>query len=108
MFLNNNLMCLYFPGKMKDPFPPARIAAINGLAATQQFYTILETSGKIVPILCPLLSDPEKPVREQAFKVVEGFMDKLKQVSEQPELKEEMEREVMSTNTQVLTQTAAR
>ena len=35
-------------------------------------------------------------------------MDKLKQVSEQPELKEEMETEVMSTNTQALTQTAAR
>ena len=35
-------------------------------------------------------------------------MDKLKQVSEQPELKEEMETEVMSTNTQALTQTASR
>ena len=56
-------------GKMKDPFPPARIAAINSLAATQQYYTILETSGKVLPMLCPLLSDPEKPVREQAFKV---------------------------------------
>ena len=39
------------------------------LAATQEFYTIAETSGRVVPILCPLMSDPEKPVREQAFKV---------------------------------------
>ena len=59
----------YILGRLKDPFPPARIAAINALAATQQFYTLAETSGRVVPILCPLMSDPEKPVREQAFKV---------------------------------------
>ena len=59
----------FFLGRLKDPFPPARIAAINALAATQQFYTLAETSGRVVPILCPLMSDPEKPVREQAFKV---------------------------------------
>ena len=34
-------------------------------------------------------------------------MDKLEQVSENPELKEEMEREVTSTNSQVLTQAAS-
>ena len=60
---------IFFSGKTKDPFPPARIAAINALAATQQYYTIADTSGKVLPMLCPLLSDPEKPVREQAFKV---------------------------------------
>jgi hypothetical protein len=30
----------FFAAKLKDPFPPARIAAINALAATQQYYTI--------------------------------------------------------------------
>ena len=64
------LSSVLLTGKTKDPFPPARIAAINSLAATQQYYTILETSGKVIPMLCPLLSDPEKPVREQAFKVI--------------------------------------
>ena len=59
----------FFQGRLKDPFPPARISAINALAATQEFYTVAETSGRVVPILCPLMSDPEKPVREQAFKV---------------------------------------
>ena len=59
-----------FGGKLKDPFPPARSAAINALAATQQFYTIAETSTRVVAMLCPLMSDPEKPVREQAFKVI--------------------------------------
>lgn len=56
--------------KMRDPFPPARIAAINALAATQQFYTIAETSTRILPALCHALVDPELPVRKQAFKVI--------------------------------------
>jgi len=86
-----------FSGKLKDPFPPARIAAINAFAATQQFYTLQDTSNKIVPMICTLLTDPEKPVREQAFKVAKGFIQKLEQVSEDPSLKEEMEAEVNST-----------
>ena len=53
------------------------------------------------------MADPEKPVREQAFKVIKGFVEKLEQVSENPDLKEEMEREVTSTNSQVLTQAAS-
>jgi hypothetical protein len=59
---------------LKDPFPPARIAAINALAATQQYYTIQETSSRILPMLCTAMTDPEKPVREQAFKVREPFL----------------------------------
>lgn len=80
-----------FGGKLKDPFPPARIAAINALAATQQYYTLQETSSRVVPMLCSLMTDPEKPVRDQVFKVARGFIQKLEQVSEDPDLKEEME-----------------
>lgn len=85
-------------GKLRDPFPPARIAAINAFAATQQFYTIQETSSKILPALCHTLTDPEEPVRAQGFKVTQGFIAKLEQVSKKPELKEEMEAEVLSTS----------
>ena len=35
-----------FTGKLRDPFPPARIAAVNALAATQQFFTIAETANR--------------------------------------------------------------
>ena len=55
--------------KLKDPFPPARIAGINAFAATQQYYSLAETSARVLPMLCSLMVDPEKPVREQAFKV---------------------------------------
>ena len=45
-------------------------------------------------MICTLLTDTEKPVRDQAFKVSKGFIQKLEQVSEDPSLKEEMEAEV--------------
>ena len=41
------------------------------------------------------------------FQVIKGFIEKLEQVSENPNLKEEMEREVTSTNSQVLNQAAS-
>jgi len=87
-----------FSRSLKDPFPPSRIAAMNAIAATQQYYTVQETAGRVLPVLCPATADPEKPVREQAFKVVRGFLGKMEKVSEDPSLKEEMEKEVGSTN----------
>jgi len=87
-----------FSRSLKDPFPPSRIAAMNAIAATQQYYTIQETVGRVLPLLCPATGDPEKTVRDQAFKVVRGFLSKIEKVSEDPNMKEEMEKEVGSNN----------
>ena len=74
-------------GKLRDPFPPCRIASINALAATQSFYTLAETGTKVLPAICTTLTDPEEPVRKQGFKVARGFIDKLQQVgSKLPQL----------------------
>ena len=54
-----------FSRALKDPFPPSRIAAINAIAATQQFYTVAETGSRVVVVLAPAVVDPEKPVRDQ-------------------------------------------
>ena len=54
-----------FSRALKDPFPPSRIAAINAIAATQQFYTVAETGSRVVVVLAPATVDPEKPVRDQ-------------------------------------------
>lgn len=91
-----------FSRALKDPFPPSRIAAINAIAATQQFYTVGETGSRVVVVLAPALVDPEKPVRDQAFRVLRGFLGKLEKVSEDPGLREEMEKEVGSTNSAVV------
>ena len=41
---------------------------------------IQETAGRVLPVLCPATADPEKPVREQAFKVIRGFLSKMEKV----------------------------
>jgi len=87
-----------FARGLKDPFPPSRIASINAIAATQQFYTVQETGSRVLPVLAPATVDPEKAVREQALRVIRGFLGKLEKVSEDPSLAEEMDKEVGSTN----------
>ena len=83
-----------FARGLKDPFPPSRIASINAIAATQQFYTVQETGSRVLPVLSPATVDPEKAVREQALRVIRGFLGKLEKVSEDPSLAEEMDKEV--------------
>jgi len=90
-----------FSRQLKDPFPPSRIAAINAIAATQQFYTVSETGCRVVPILGPATVDPERAVRDQAIRVINGFLTKLEKVSEDPSMMEEMEKDVGSTNSAI-------
>ncbi|KHJ96184.1 HEAT repeat protein [Oesophagostomum dentatum] len=83
-----------FTRGMKDPFPPARMAAVLALSATQQFYTLIEIANRVLPALSPLTCDPEKQVRDQAFKAIKGFMENLEKASEHPELIPEIEAQV--------------
>lgn len=79
---------------MRDPFPPARVAGILALAATQQYFLLSEVANRILPALCSLTVDPEKSVRDPAFKTIKGFLGKLEKVSEDPSLRETMEADV--------------
>ncbi|ELT98079.1 hypothetical protein CAPTEDRAFT_223847 [Capitella teleta] len=79
---------------IKDPFPPARQAGILAMAATHQFFTLHESSIRLLPALCGLTLDPDKGVRDQAFKAIKCFLGKLEKVSEDPALLAEMERDV--------------
>ncbi|KAH9519561.1 N-terminal kinase-like protein [Bulinus truncatus] len=94
--IRQKILCSAFMRAMKDPFPPARQAGILGIAATQNFYNLSEVANRLLPSLCSLTRDPDKGVRDQAFKTVKGFLSKLEKVSENPELEEEYEKEVMS------------
>ena len=87
-----------FARGLEDLFPPSRIASINAIAATQQFYTVQETGSRVLPVLALATVDPEKAVREQALRVIRGFLGKLEKVSEDPSLVEEMDKGVGSTN----------
>ncbi|XP_067618796.1 N-terminal kinase-like protein isoform X2 [Eurosta solidaginis] len=79
---------------MRDPFPPARIAGVLALAATQQYFLLSEVANRVLPSLCSLTVDPEKTVRDPAFKTIRGFLGKLEKVSEDPSLRETMEADV--------------
>ncbi|KRY72819.1 N-terminal kinase-like protein, partial [Trichinella pseudospiralis] len=83
-----------FCRSMKDPFPPARIAGILALSATEQFYPLKSVAVAILPSLTVLMIDPEKQVRENAFRSCKGFMEKLEKASENPEIIPKLESEV--------------
>lgn len=83
-----------FTRALRDPFPPARIGGVLALAATQQYYLLNQISHQVLPAMCVLTGDPEREVRDQAFKVIKGFISKLEKVSEDPSLRECMEADV--------------
>lgn len=64
------------------------LTGILAFAATQQYYLLNQVSHHILPAMCVLTGDPEREVRDQAFKVIKGFLSKLEKVSEDPSLKE--------------------
>ncbi|XP_038072147.1 N-terminal kinase-like protein [Patiria miniata] len=83
-----------FVRAMKDPFPPARTAGIMSMLATKNYYSIRDTAFKVLPVLCTLTVDPDKGVRDQTFKAIGVFLQRLQTVSDNPEKAAEMEAEV--------------
>ncbi|GAB6020512.1 N-terminal kinase-like protein [Chamberlinius hualienensis] len=87
-----------FTRVMRDPFPHARTAGVLALASTQKFYNIQDIAQRIIPALSLMTVDPEKSVRDQAFKAIRGYLGKLEKVSEDPSIAEQIEAEVNSTS----------
>ncbi|XP_074132628.1 N-terminal kinase-like protein isoform X4 [Sminthopsis crassicaudata] len=83
-----------FSRATRDPFAPSRAAGVLGFAATHNLYSMNDCALKILPVLCTLTVDPEKTVRDQAFKAIRSFLTKLESVSEDPAQLEEMEKDV--------------
>lgn len=77
---------------LKDPFPPARSAAIGSLTATQGYYTTGDVAGRILPALCTLTVDKEKNVRDQVFTTIKMFLGKMEKLSEDPQAAAEQEK----------------
>ncbi|XP_031569276.1 N-terminal kinase-like protein [Actinia tenebrosa] len=70
---------------LRDPFPPARTAGIMAFCTTNTYYSLKDCAMKILPALCLLTMDPERKVRDQAFKAIKLFLGKLEKASEDPE-----------------------
>ncbi|KAG7280871.1 hypothetical protein CRUP_035181 [Coryphaenoides rupestris] len=86
-----------FSRATKDPFSASRSAGVLGFAATHGYYSLAECAARILPMLCTLTMDPEKNVRDQAFKAIKSFLTKLETVSEDPSMLVELEKDVASS-----------
>uniref|UniRef100_A0A673AY11 N-terminal kinase-like protein n=1 Tax=Sphaeramia orbicularis TaxID=375764 RepID=A0A673AY11_9TELE len=85
-----------FSRATKDPFPASRSAGVLGFAATHNYYSVTEIAARILPTLCAITVDPDKSVRDQAFKAIKSFLLKLETVSEDPSKLAEIEKDVAS------------
>ncbi|XP_072519011.1 N-terminal kinase-like protein [Salminus brasiliensis] len=86
-----------FSRATKDPFPASRAAGVLGFAATHHYYSVTECAVRILPTLCPLTVDPDKNVRDQAFKTIKSFLTKLETVSDDPSKLAEIEKDVTAS-----------
>ncbi|CAO3654580.1 unnamed protein product [Mucor fragilis] len=71
-----------FTRSLRDGFHHARIAALMALNATIEYYDAQECATKILPAVSVMLVDKEKPVRDQAFKVMNSFVAKVQEFAE--------------------------
>ena len=70
-----------FTRALRDQFPPARKAGLMALCSTVDFYEPGEAATRVLPAAAPLTVDPEKEVRECAFRCLDMFTDLLKRFS---------------------------
>jgi SCY1-like protein 1 len=70
-----------FTRSLRDPFVHARNAALLALGVTSEFFTEDDCAGKILPALCPCLVDKEKLVRDQANKVIDQYLTRVRKFS---------------------------
>ncbi|KAF9559894.1 ARM repeat-containing protein [Agrocybe pediades] len=68
-----------FSRALKDPFVHCRVAGLMAFMATIDCYEIPELASKVIPCMAFTLVDPEKLVRDQAFKALELFVKRLEE-----------------------------
>ncbi|XP_060590266.1 N-terminal kinase-like protein, partial [Ruditapes philippinarum] len=88
--LRQRVLCSAFLRAVKDPFPPARQAGIIGMGVTQHLFTMADIAQKLMPSLCMMTMDPEKLVRDQAFKTIKSYLERLEKLSENPDMLQEL------------------
>ncbi|KAG2468979.1 SCYL1 protein, partial [Polypterus senegalus] len=88
-----------FTRATKDPFSASRAAGVLGFAATHNYYSMNDCAFRILPVLSTLTVDPDRSVRDQAFKAIKSFLTKLETVSEDPSKLPEIEKDVLSSTT---------
>lgn len=66
-----------FTRALRDPFAPARAAAIAAYVHTEQYYSVRECATKVVPALSWMTVDADADVRVAAIDALRTFVKKL-------------------------------
>lgn len=70
-----------FSRSLRDPFVHARNAALMALGATSEYFTDEDCAAKILPVVCPLLMDKEKLVRDSANRTMDVYLQKIRKAA---------------------------
>ncbi|KAL1447618.1 hypothetical protein MTO96_028429 [Rhipicephalus appendiculatus] len=100
----NTTVCL---GKIASHLHPQVRQKVLIVAFTRLLHPLKDCATKVLPALCALTMDPEKTVRDHAFRAIKGFLGKLEKVSEDPSLAEQMEADVNAASSSVPSSLAA-
>jgi SCY1-like protein 1 len=63
---------------LKDPFPPAKMAALKSLQSTSTLHTTEDVATKVIPMVSPLCVDSVQDVRILATTCLEEFFNVIK------------------------------
>ncbi|OLN85546.1 putative inactive serine/threonine-protein kinase scy1 [Colletotrichum chlorophyti] len=70
-----------FTRSLRDPFVHARNAALMALGVTGDCFTDEDVAMRIMPVVCPLLIDKEKVIRDQASKTMDVYLQKVRKAA---------------------------
>ncbi|KAK2004203.1 ARM repeat-containing protein [Colletotrichum falcatum] len=70
-----------FTRSLRDPFVHARNASLMALGVTGDCFSDEDAALRIMPVLCPLLVDKEKLIRDQASKTMDVYIQKVKKAA---------------------------
>jgi SCY1-like protein 1 len=83
--LNNStrskVLIAAFTRSLRDPFVHARNASLMALGATNEYFSDEDCAGKILPVLCPLLVDKEKIIRDSANRAIDSYLQKVRKAA---------------------------
>lgn len=70
-----------FTRSLRDPFVHARNAALMALGATSEYFTEEDSAARVLPVVCPLLIDKEKLVRDSANRTVDVYLQRIRKAA---------------------------
>ncbi|ORZ32918.1 armadillo-type protein [Catenaria anguillulae PL171] len=59
---------------LADTFPPARVAGLNGLVVSLEYFSAPDMAAKVLPAVAPLMLDSEKTARNLAFQIADAVL----------------------------------